>query len=258
VKKYIVIIFLTVAFMFSAFNQVPPRNKIKTIVIDAGHGGHDPGCNGGDSKEKNVTLSIALKLGKLIKDSLDDVKVIYTRDDDTFVELYERSAIANRNNADIFISIHCNANKNKDAYGTETYAMGLHKTTGWLDVAKRENASILQESDYEKNYDGFDPTSPEAHIMFSLYQNAYLDQSLVLASKVEDQFREHNRVSRGVKQAGFLVLWKTTMPSILIETGFLSNASERKVLSTESGQKEVALSIFKAVKQYKQLRETSK
>jgi len=258
VKKYILAFFLVLALMVSAFIQAPPKHKIKTIVIDAGHGGKDPGCNGGDAKEKAITLKIALKLGQLIKDSLEDVKVIYTRDDDTFVELFERSAIANKNKADIFISIHCNANKNKDASGTETYAMGLHKSTGNLDVAKRENEAILKESDYEKNYDGFDPTSPEAHIMFSLYQNAYLDQSLVLASKIEKEFLNVKRQSRGVKQAGFLVLWKTTMPSILIETGFLSNPNERKFLSSDAGQKDMALSIFKAIKEYKTLRESSK
>ncbi len=224
-----------------------------TIVIDAGHGGHDPGCQYGGKKEKNITLAIALKLGKIIKENLTDVNVIYTRDDDRFVELWERASIANKNNADFFISIHVNANEKPSAKGTETYTMGLHKTNENLEVAKRENSVVLMENDYSKRYDGFDPKSPEANIIFSMYQNVHLEQSIRFASKVEKQFKnETKRLSLGVKQAGFLVLWKTTMPSVLIETGFLSNEGERKFLCSDDGQESLANGIFEALKEYKE------
>ena len=230
-----------------------------TIVIDAGHGGHDPGCQYGGKQEKNITLAIALKLGKIIKENLTDVNVKNTRSEDKFVELSERTAIANRNSADIFISIHVNANGKTSANGTETYTMGLHKSNDNLEVAKRENAVVLMEDDYSKRYDGFDPKSPEANIIFSLYQNVHLDQSLRFASKVEKQFKNGiGRASLGVKQAGFLVLWKTTMPSVLIETGFLSNDSERKYLCSEDGQEALAKGIFEALKEYKEEVHTAK
>ncbi|MCY7362650.1 MAG: N-acetylmuramoyl-L-alanine amidase, partial [Ignavibacteria bacterium] len=173
------------------------------------------------------------------------------RKTDEFIELYERADIANRNNADLFISIHCNANKNTSAFGTESWTMGLHKTEGNLDVAKRENSSILLESDYQTKYDGFDPNSPEAYIMLSLNQNAFMNQSITLASKVEDAFIADGRQSRGVKQAGFLVLWRTTMPSTLIETGFLTNKNEEKYMISASGQNEIATSIFESVDAYR-------
>ncbi len=224
------------------------------VVIDAGHGGKDPGSISHKVQEKKITLAIAKKLGKMLKDSIKGVKVIYTRSTDKFIELHERPKIANRNKADIFISIHCNHNGNTKPYGSETYVMGLHKSNGNLDVAKRENAAVLYEDDYEgkKEYEGFDPNSPEAHIIFSFYQNAFLDQSLHLASYIETHLsaRKKMKKSRGVKQAGFLVLWKTAMPSVLIETGFISNTKERAYLSSDRGKKEVAHSIFKAVKQY--------
>lgn len=223
----------------------------RVIVIDAGHGGHDHGCMYGGANEKDITLAVATRFGQMIQDSFPDYKVIFTRHTDDFVELYERASIANRNNADLFISVHVNASPSPSAYGTETYAMGLHKTQGNLSVAKRENASILMEKDYQQNYDGFDPNSPEGHIIFSLYQNQFLHQSLSLSSLVEDKFKASGRYSRGVKQAGFLVLWKTTMPSILIETGYLSNASERKFLVSHEGREQTAKSIFDAFVSYK-------
>lgn len=235
-----------------------PRAKgdsLKKVVIDAGHGGLDPGCNGANEAwEKNVTLAIALKLGKLIKDSMPDVKVIYTRESDKFVELWERPNIANRENADLFISIHCNSNVNTTAAGSETYFMGLHKTQGNLDVAKRENAVITYESDYKtnENYGGFDPKSPESHIIFTLVQNAYLQQSLKFSTLVENNTNKISKVkTRGVKQAGFLVLWQTAMPSVLVETGFLTNAKDRAVLKSEDGQKTIARGIMLALKSYK-------
>lgn len=226
--------------------------KIKTVVIDAGHGGHDQGCSGSFSKEKMVTLSIALKLGKMIEENYPGVKVIYTRKTDVFIELYERADIANRNDADLFISIHCNANTSSSPYGTETYVMGLHKTEANLQVAKRENDVVLLEDNYAKHYDGFNPNDPTAHIVFSLFQHAYMDQSVFLASKIEEQFTSYGqRSSRGVKQAGFLVLWKTSMPSVLIETGFLTNGTEEKFLGKEDGQIKIAECIFRAFSAYK-------
>lgn len=229
---------------------------VKTIVIDAGHGGHDSGCHGTSAFEKNITLSVALKLGAMIEKNMPGVKVVYTRKTDEFVELHERASIANRHKADLFISIHCNANKNTAAFGTETWTMGLHKTEGNLEVAKRENSAILMEKDYDIHYDGFDPNSPEAYIIFSLNQNAFINQSLTLASLIEEEFKKNGRTSRGVKQAGFLVLWRTTMPAILIETGFLTNRNEEQYLASEKGQNELTLSIFTAVKSYKQKMES--
>lgn len=257
----LVLLFVVVVFTsFSGYRAVDD-NKI-VIVLDAGHGGKDPGSISKNVKEKTVTLAVVKKLGKLIEDSMKDVKVVYTRDTDKSVELRERPEIANRHKADIFISVHCNHNGNTAANGSETYVMGLHKSDGNLDVAKRENSAILYEEDYDKKeeYEGFDPNSPEAHIIFSFYQNAFLDQSLRLAAAVENQLSSRKKVkkSRGVKQAGFLVLWKTAMPSILIETGFISNPQERTYLSSDSGQTEVAQSIYKAVKEYKAYLETIK
>ena len=226
--------------------------KLKTIVIDAGHGGKDPGCSGVKFKEKDVALAVALKLGNYIQQNCKDVKVIYTRSTDVFVELQERAAIANRNNADLFICIHCNANPNKEAHGSETYVMGLHKTKGNLDVAKRENASILLEDNYKKNYGGFDPNSDEGYIMLNMMQNRHLAQGLDLAAKIQSQYKaKARRVDKGVKQAGFLVLWKTAMASLLTETGFLTNPEEEQFLGSDKGQDYLALSIFRAFRDYK-------
>jgi N-acetylmuramoyl-L-alanine amidase len=225
--------------------------KIKIVAIDAGHGGKDVGATYAGAREKDVTLAVALRLGEEIEKLMPDVKVIYTRNKDEFIELYERAGIANKNNADLFISIHCNANKKTEVYGTETFSMGLHKSEGNLDVARRENSVILLEKDYQEKYEGFDPNSPEAHIYFSFLQSAYLDQSLKLASNVEKNFTHINRTSRGVKQAGFMVLWKCKMPSILIETGFISNGKERSFLTSENGQENLASAIAKSVRQYK-------
>lgn len=245
--------YIILLLMFCAFQPVYLfQNKVKVIVLDAGHGGHDSGCLGKKSKEKDVALAIVLKLGKQIENQFKDVKVVYTRKTDHFVELFERAAIANRHNANCFISIHCNSGP-KTAYGTETYAMGLHKTEANLNVAKRENAVILLEDNYEKNYDGFDPKSPEAHVIFSLFQSAYMEQSLNLAQKVDEALTDNaKRSSRGVKQAGFLVLFKTSMPSILIESGFLTNENEEQFLRDSLNQEVMAKSIFKAIKNYKQ------
>jgi N-acetylmuramoyl-L-alanine amidase len=228
-------------------------SKVKIVVIDAGHGGKDPGTKGRTTKEKDVALSVALKLGRKIKDATPDVKVLYTRSTDVFIELGERSAFANRNNADLFISIHCNATpRSKSVRGTETFVMGLHKTEGNLEVAKRENSVILQETNYKQKYKGFDPDSPLAHIMLANYQSAFISSSLRFADQVEKKFQSvSGRDSRGVKQAGFLVLWRAAMPSVLIETGFLSTPDEEEYLASDDGQDEVADSILQAFKVYK-------
>jgi N-acetylmuramoyl-L-alanine amidase len=223
------------------------------IVIDAGHGGKDPGTIGRKSQEKNIALAIALKLGKLISTRMKEVKVIYTRDKDEFVELYERAGIANRNKADLFISIHCNANRNKALHGAETYIMGLHRSEANLETAKKENASILMETDHSARYQGFDPNSDESYIIFTLYQDANLGLSLQLATDVQAQMGDRVRQDdHGVRQAGFLVLYKTTMPSLLVETGYLSNAQEEQYLMSEKGQQSIAEAIFRAVQQYRE------
>jgi len=227
------------------------QNKVKTVCIDAGHGGHDPGCHGVNTHEKNVALSIALKLGKLIETHFPDVKVVFTRKTDVFIELHRRAEIANQADADLFISIHCNSGP-PEASGSETFALGLHKSEANLAVAKRENEAVLLEKDYKANYDGFDANSPEGNVIFSLYQNTYLNRSLSLASKCQKYFTgDATRYNRGVKQAGFLVLWKTAMPAILIETGFLTNRTEEKFLADANNQELMARSIFKAFTDYK-------
>jgi N-acetylmuramoyl-L-alanine amidase len=244
--------FAIILFLFSS-NKLEYRKeyRVRTVVIDAGHGGKDPGTHGASAREKDIALKVALQLGDLIEKSYPDVKVIYTRKTDTFIELIDRAGIANKNSADLFISIHCNSGPGA-AHGTETYTMGLHTTSGNLAVAKRENSVILQEDNYEENYHGFNPSSPEGHILFSLYQSAYIDNSLRFAEKVEREFKTRvGRSSRGVKQAGFLVLWKSAMPSALIELGFLTNNSEEKFLNDKTGQTYMASGIYRAFKEYK-------
>jgi len=226
--------------------------KVTTVVLDAGHGGYDTGALGKNSREKDITLAIVLRLRDYIRENMKDVKVILTRSDDTFVELYRRAHIANENKADLFISIHCNSTKSTAAYGVETFVMGLHKSEANLAVAKAENAAILLEDNYVEKYDGFDPNSPEGNIFFSMMQNAFLDRSLAFAGKVQHQLVDNlNMFNRGVKQAGFLVLYKTAMPGVLIETGFISNPSNERFLLSEKGQDQTALAIFRALREYK-------
>lgn len=245
------VLFLLLLIITSA-SESPRILQIKKVVIDAGHGGEDPGAIGKKSKEKNIALAVALKLGNQIKTNFPEIEVIYTRKTDVFIELYRRAQIANTNKADLFISIHCNSTKSAEAYGTETWVLGLNKSQANLEVAKKENGAILFEKDYASQYDGFDPNSPEGNIIFSLYQNAYLEQSLDLADLVQKQFTNKlGRHNRGVKQAGFLVLYKTTMPAALIELGFLSNPNEESFLISESGQNHLASGIFRAFKEYK-------
>jgi N-acetylmuramoyl-L-alanine amidase len=246
------LIFLNFCLISTSSAQKEEKYSIKTIVIDAGHGGKDDGASGKKVKEKEIVLAIALKLGTYIEENLPDVKVIYTRTKDVFVPLDERADIANKNKADLFISIHCNGNKNPNAYGTETYAMGLHKTDGNFEVAKMENSAILFEEDYSTKYEGFDPNSAESYIIFSFLQNTFIEQSLNYASFVETEFATRAlRKSRGVKQAGFLVLWKTTMPSVLVEVGFLTNPQEERYLISSEGQEYIASAIYRAFKNYK-------
>ena len=245
---------MLVAITLLNFSAAPVKTdfKVDVIVIDAGHGGHDPGTLGKNAREKDVVLKIALKVGKYIEENIPEVKVLYTRKTDKYVEFQDRADVANKNKADLFISIHANSIVGANAYGTETYVMGLHKDKSNFEVAKRENSVILMDENYKEKYEGFDPNSPESYILFSLNQSAYQESSLRFAQKVEEQFKNRvGRSSRGVKQAGFLVLWMTTTPSALIETGFLSNANEEKYLLSEKGQDMIASGIYRAFKEYK-------
>lgn len=236
-------------------NSGKEANRVGVIVLDAGHGGKDPGNMGTKrykTTEKDVALAITLLVGKYINENLPDVKVIYTREDDRFIELMERDNIANKAKADVFLSIHCNANKSTDPHGCETYVMGLHKTEANMRVAMKENESILMEADHALKYDGYDPKDPESMIALSLRQNAYLDHSLLLSSLIQAQFKDRvGRVDRGVKQAGFLVISYTTMPAALIELGFLTNAEEEDFLQSTKGQEYMASAIYRAFKEYK-------
>ncbi len=227
--------------------------RIQKIVIDPGHGGRDGGCSGQHSREKHVSLNIALMVGKTIEAYYPDIEVIFTRTEDVFVPLNDRAEIANQNNADLFISVHCNFIPNASHVdGSETYVLGLHRAEDNLAVAKRENAAIFYEENYKENYDGYDPNSAEGHIILSMFQNAYLEQSISLANKIENNIKnDAGRKSRGVKQAGFLVLRKTTMPSVLVESGYLSHASDDQYLSTDYGQRQIAKAIFNAFAEYK-------
>lgn len=254
-KRFLVII-ITLTSFFNVWAQDSIATEgngyeIKTVVLDAGHGGKDPGAQSNGYNEKDVTLKIVKLLGAKIKKEFPDVNVIYTRDSDVFLELRERTAIANRNHADLFISVHCNANKKTAPYGSETFVMGLHKSKENFEVSKRENASILLEDNYQENYDGYDPNSDESNIIFTLLQNVHLDQSLTLAKNIQDRYEARGRHNRGVKQAGFLVLYTASMPSILTEVGFITNAEERAYLVSASGQDEIAQNIFEAFRQYK-------
>ena len=227
--------------------------KVKCVVLDPGHGGHDHGCRSKDRKwsEKNIVLSVALKLGKIIEEEHPDVKVIYTRKKDVFIPLAERADIANRNKADLFLSIHVNANPSVVPSGSETYTMGSHVSDKNFEVSKRENAVIKMEDDYTTKYEGFNPDSPESYIIFSLLQNAYSEQSIRFASFIQDEYRKGPvAVNRGVRQAGFLVLWRTTMPSVLTEIGFLTNAADKARITTQEGQQMIARRLADAFTRY--------
>ncbi len=224
-----------------------------TVVIDAGHGGHDAGAVGRTSKEKNINLKVALAVGKLLTDADKEIKVYYTRKKDVFVTLQKRAQIANNHHADLFISIHTNAvAKGRTVQGTETYTLGLHRTQENLEVAQKENAVILIEEDYHTRYAGFNPNSSESYIMFEFMQDKNMKQSVQLATLIQQQFKGHaHRIDRGVRQAGFLVLHATSMPSVLVELGYISNPTEERYLNTSNGINALSRSISRAVLSYK-------
>jgi N-acetylmuramoyl-L-alanine amidase len=265
VKKLIFIFtFLPVCALVSSFSpKFKPTFAIKTVVIDAGHGGKDPGCHGAMYKEKDIALAVALKLGKYIEDNMKDVKVVYTRKTDVFIELEKRAEIANKAKADLFICIHCNSACVRDkklkrdickeeANGAETYVMGIKNEQGKLDVATRENSAILLEDNYVQKYDGFDPNSAESYIIMSMFSDNYIDKSLDFASKVQKQYAtKAGRVDKGVNRASLWVLWRTYMPSVLTEIGFLTNPKEEQFLGSAKGQDYIASSLFRAFREYK-------
>jgi N-acetylmuramoyl-L-alanine amidase len=245
--NYLLLIF-TLAVGFSSYAQSGTKFK---VALDAGHGAHDYGATYHGHIEKNIALAVVLKVGKILEKN-PNIDVIYTRKTDVFIELVERSNVANRADANIFVSIHCNANKNTAADGCETYVMGLNKNASNLAVAKSENAVITLEKDYKQKYEGFDPNNPGSMIGVTLMQEEYLDNSIALASKIQDNFVNTNeRKNRGVKQAPFMVLHKAYMPRVLIEMGFISNPNEGKFLDSEEGQQEMAESIANAITSYK-------
>ena len=252
-RPYILYIFICLWLLFlpSCTNNLWGKDFV--VVIDAGHGGHDPGAIGKISKEKNINLNVALKVGNLIKRNCDDVKVIYTRSKDVFIPLDRRAEIANNAKADLFISIHTNAlANNRTAKGASTWTLGLAKSDANLEVAKRENSVILYESDYKTRYAGFNPNSAESYIIFEFMQDKYMEQSVHLASLMQKQFRQTcRRADRGVHQAGFLVLKASAMPSILIELGFISTPEEERYLNSEEGAGTMAKGIYRAFLNYK-------
>ena len=249
-------IYLLLSFICFSFILLPAQAQERTfkVVIDPGHGGKDPGALGASSKEKDIVLSVAKKLGDLIQNHHNDVEVIYTRDRDNFVELNKRAEIANKKHADLFISLHCNAlsKKQKSPQGVETYILGLHRSSDNLDVAKAENAVILYEEDYSITYQGFNPSEPDSYIIFEFMANQFLQQSVNLATLVQNQLVDNSkRINREVRQAGFLVLREVAMPSVLIELGYISNSAEENFLKSTSGQESLAKSIFNAFRSYK-------
>lgn len=256
-KPYILYILPCCWLLISPLGISSAWSKDFVVVIDAGHGGHDPGAVGKISKEKNINLTVALKLGNMIKRECDDVKVVYTRSKDVFIPLDRRAQIANDAKADLFISIHTNAlANNRTAQGASTWTLGLAKSDANLEVAKRENSVILYESDYKTRYAGFNPNSAESYIIFEFMQDKYMEQSVHLASLVQKQFRNHcNRSDRGVHQAGFLVLKASAMPSILVELGFISTPEEERYLNTEHGTTTLARGIYYAFLSYKREQE---
>ncbi len=223
-----------------------------TLVIDPGHGGRDPGALGATSQEKKINLAVALKLGAMIEKHHPDVKVLYTRKDDTYPSLFDRAELANKNHANLFISIHANATSSKSIVGTETFVFGLSKSKSNLDVAMRENSVILLEDDYSTRYEGFDPTSVESYIMFEFMQNKYMERSVEFAAAVQNQFVKHcKRQSRGVKESELIVLHRSACPGVLVELGFISNPDEERYMTSEKGQTALAEAISNAFDDYK-------
>lgn len=261
-KQIATAIVFVALFLLAAIPPAPPaENKIHTVVLDAGHGGKDPGNLGTGrykQSEKDIALDVTLQFGQYIEESFPDVEVIYTRDDDSFPKLEERVELANDSEASVFISIHCNSAASHGAYGSETFVMGLHKSQASLQTAIQENASIFLEENYKGTYKGFDPNDPDTYIKLSLRQNVYLDQSLYLSKNIQDQFRERvGRKDRGVKQAGFYVISFTSMPSVLVELGFLTNKEEEDFLHSEVGKSYMASAIYRAFRDYKEQMESA-
>lgn len=260
IKRYrITGIYLFLMILLSAYNAgAQGVGKLECVCIDPGHGGKDPGAVGLKTYEKHIVLGIALKLGKMLKATYPDLKVVYTRDKDVFIDLDKRGKIANDHKADLFISIHINSNDSKAARGLETYVLGLHRSKENLQVAMKENAVIKYEEDYSVKYAGFEPNRAESYIIFSLLQNLYLEKSLLLARFVQEQMvAQTKRLDRGVRQAGYLVLKDAAMPAILVEAGFISNPEEERFLMTAAGQEKIANSILKAVGAYKRRLESN-
>lgn len=248
INKQILLVFIFI--LFSGMNSFAQTKQNFTIVIDPGHGGKDSGARGVVEDEKSIVLDVSLRFGKMIEQNYKDVKVVYTRKTDVFLELWERTQIANRNHANLFVSIHCNAANNRSAYGTETFVMGLSRSQETMDVSKRENSVILLEDNQEK-YQKFDPNDPEAVIAFDIMFSAYKDQSLNFAKYVEDEFVRNGRSSRGVKQANFHVLRTNASPAVLVELGFISNQDEGSYLATEQGKQKMTQSLFEAFEKFK-------
>lgn len=256
-RSHIFILLISFVLIFTPLCIHSAWAKDFVLVIDAGHGGHDPGAIGRFSKEKNINLNVALKLGNLIQENCNDVKVVYTRNKDIFIPLDRRAEIANDSKADLFISIHTNAlANNRTTKGASTWTLGLAKSDANLEVAKRENSVILYENDYKTRYAGFNPNSAESYIIFEFMQDQYMEQSVHLASLVQREFRSTcNRIDRGVHQAGFLVLKASAMPSILVELGFISTPEEEQYLNTDIGSSNLAKGIFRAFLNYKREQE---
>ena len=246
-KKYWSVLMLVFLAWGGAWGQQP-----FTLVIDPGHGGRDPGALGAISQEKKINLAVALKLGALIERRHPDVKVLYTRKGDTYPSLFDRAELANKNHANLFISIHANATASKSTVGTETFVFGLSKSKSNLDVAMRENSVILLEDDYSTRYEGFDPTSVESYIMFEFMQNKYMERSVEFAAAVQNQFVKHcKRESRGVKESELIVLHRSACPGVLVELGFISNPAEERYMVSEKGQTALAQAISNAFDDYK-------
>ena len=248
--KLFVFTIFSIAFSNYAISaEIPPSKDKFVVVLDAGHGGKDPGNMGNGFKEKDIALSIILKIGKELE-KYEGVKVVYTRKNDTFVELFERGRIANEAKADLFVSVHCNSHSSQ-ASGTETFVLGLNRNDTNFEVAKKENSVIYLEENYEVTYEGFDPNSPESTIGLTIMQEEYLDQSILLADMVQKEFtNDLKRKNRGVKQMGLIVLHQTYMPSVLVETGFLTNNQEGPYLNSSRGQNDMARAITNAILEY--------
>lgn len=248
--KYLVLFFALSLFFSNPFESFSQNDKF-IVVIDAGHGGRDPGGVANGYREKDVALNVSLLLGKLLSNT--EIKIVYTRKTDVFIGLWKRGKIANNAKADLFVSIHCNTVNNSKPYGTETFVLGLHANKQNLEIAKKENAVILLEDDYKERYEGFDPNSEESVLGLTLLQEENLDKSFSLAAEIQQNFSQNlKRKNRGVKQAGFVVLHQTYMPSVLIELGFLSNKNEGKFLDSKMGQQQMAKEIAKAITKYYQ------